>query len=174
MWGKRTEQKEWFSHHFLFHNNMYQLYCKHNWFLFSAGVNSEGKGLCQSCSSTPHPAEHSAVVHGRCSVNLWVNKQVFSITISWAFRSEPCLWKETQAQRRTRHCYEPLNQYCEINEWRAYFLGMTMLYKSKNIRLQGGRTFTSHLAQRPTRCLHTLHKLERIVYHTPTDQIQQV
>lgn len=65
MRGKTTEQKEWFSHHFLFHNNMYQLYCKHNWFLFSAGVNSEGEGLCQSCSSTPHPAEHSAVVHGR-------------------------------------------------------------------------------------------------------------
>lgn len=54
MWGKTTEQKEWFSHHFLFRNNTYPLYCKHNWFIYSAGVNSEGKGLCQSSSSPPH------------------------------------------------------------------------------------------------------------------------
>ena len=59
MWGKTTEQKEWFSHHFLFRNNTYPLYCKHNWFIYSAGVNSEGKGLCQSSSSPPHQGSHN-------------------------------------------------------------------------------------------------------------------
>lgn len=42
MWRKTAEQKELFSHHFLFHNNMYHLYYK-NILFFPAIVSCERK-----------------------------------------------------------------------------------------------------------------------------------